>query len=169
MLMHGHGQARAGWGFLAAGMGLGFSGAPSQCALSNLGISSARSSFHSLQFPRGLVRQGKKCCERFSPSLPKYKPLGFPAGIWQPQECVGIHETSGQGSGVYAVVRNVSLRTSWHHTHPKSQSKTAHADPPYPGFSQVHVLVFSSLVQGCAQSPWQGMSTVLQYLLMLCL
>lgn len=51
-----HGQARAGWGFLAARMGLGVFGAPSQCALSDLIISSARSNFHPLQFPRGLVR-----------------------------------------------------------------------------------------------------------------
>lgn len=165
----GHGQASTGWGFLAAGLGLGIFRAPSQCALSDLGFSSARNNFHPLQFPRGLVRKGKKCCQRFSPSLPKCKPLGSPAGIWQPQECVGTQETSGQGLGVCVVKRNISLRTSLRHTHPQVSEQNCPCRPPYPGFSQVRVLVLSSLGQGFAQHPWQGMSAAPQYLLIFCL
>lgn len=130
----GHGQASTGWGFLAAGLGLGIFRAPSQCALSDLGFSSARNNFHPLQFPRGLVRKGKKCCQRFSPSLPKCKPLGSPAGIWQPQECVGIQETSGQGLGVCVVKRNISLRTSLRHAHPQVSEQNCPCRPPISGF-----------------------------------
>lgn len=116
----GMGMARLGLAGVSwqQGWGRDFLGPlPQKCAFSDLGISSARSNFHPLQFPRGLVRQGKKCCQRFSPSLPKCKPPGSPAGIWQPQKCAGIQETSGQGLGMYFVKRNISLRTSLHHTH----------------------------------------------------
>lgn len=96
---NGHGQAGSGWGLPAAGLGLGGFRATSQRTLTDAGFSSARSGFHPLQFPRGLVRKGKKRRQRFSPSLPKRKPPGSLVGIWQPQECVGIWEASGRGSG----------------------------------------------------------------------
>jgi len=96
---NGHSRARSGWGLLAAGLELGCFRATSQRTLMDLGFSSARSDFHPLQFPRGLVRKEKKCCQRFSLSLPKCKPPGSPAGIWQPQECVGIQEALGRCLG----------------------------------------------------------------------
>lgn len=134
MPRNGHGQARV---LLVAGLGLGCFGATSLRALAAEGFSSARSDFYRLRFPRGLVRKGKKCCQRFSPALPKCNPQGLRQGF-------GSHRNAWEYWRLWDRAGGCKLRRGRSHCGlvcckltPQSQSKPAHADPPQPAFAQV--------------------------------
>lgn len=109
---------------LAAGLGLGCFRATSQRALADVGFSSARSDFYPLQFPRGLVRKGKKCSQRFSPSLPKCNPQGLQQGFGSHRNAWEYWRLGDRAGGVQVARRKISSWPCLQQTHPQISEQT---------------------------------------------